>query len=327
MSKITVLHLVDDTTAGGVMRMLDHLAQLPELADEVHQEVRPVKRTAFSWGSFDADVIVSHIAPGWRCLPAFSALRAMHPTTRLVHVEHSYTRSFTALNVPHKRRFFAMLRVTYSLFDQVIAVSKAQAGWMAERRLVPASKLSVISPQVDLSAVARGAGPVEAARVIGAIGRLEPQKGFDLLIEGFRMCPNPDARLVIFGEGSQRDRLAALAAGDRRIEFRGHADDPAEAYRAVDVVAMPSRWEAYGLVADEARAARRPVIVSMVDGLRDRIGASGVIPCGSDPKAWRKSIEAVLAGTPPVVPVAAPKADRSRYAQRWQQVFDPAKRL
>lgn len=115
------------------------------------------------------------------------------------------------------------------------------------------------------------------------------------------MCPNPDARLVFFGEGSQRDRLAALAAGDRRIEFRGHADDPAEAYRAVDVVAMRSRWEAYGLVPDEARAGRRPVIVSMVDGLRDRIGASGVIPCGSDPKAWRKSIEAVLAGTPPVV--------------------------
>ncbi len=294
MTKKNILHLVDDTTAGGVMRMLDHLMTRPDLSGAVEQKVLKVKRSAFSWGKLKADVIVSHVVPSWRSLPAFSALRALHVDTRMVHVEHSYTRAFTTLNVPHKRRFFAMLRVIYSFFDQVVAVSHAQSDWMKERRLAASDKLTVIPPTVDLEQLARKTTPPKTRTTIGAIGRLERQKGFDILIQGFRSTQASEARLLIFGEGSQRSYLEELAEGDPRIEFRGHAEDPAEAYQAVDIVAIPSRWEAYGLVLDEALAAHRTVIANKVDGLRDREGDARISFCNLDPDAWRLAIKECL---------------------------------
>lgn len=294
MTQKKILHLVDDTTAGGVMRMLDHLMIRPDLSKAVEQNVLKVKRDAFSWGKLNADIIVSHVVPSWRSLPAFSALRAMHLDTRLVHVEHSYTRAFTTLNVPHKRRFFAMLRVIYSFFDQVVAVSHAQSNWMKERRLAALEKLTVIPPTVDLEQLARNTTPPKSTTKIGAIGRLERQKGFDILIQGFRLTGAPEARLLIFGEGSQRSYLEKLAEGDPRIEFRGHAKDPAEAYQAVDIIAIPSRWEAYGLVLDEALAARRAVIASKVDGLCDREGDARVTFCDLASESWRRAINGCL---------------------------------
>ncbi|MBO9410780.1 MULTISPECIES: glycosyltransferase family 4 protein [unclassified Ruegeria] len=294
MTRKKILHLVDDMTAGGVMRMLDHLLAQSDLSGAVEQKVLKVKRTAFSWGNLNADVIVSHVVPSWRSLPAFSALRAMHLDTRLVHVEHSYTRAFTTLNVPHKRRFFAMLRVIYSFFDQVVAVSHAQSDWMKERRLAASEKLTVIPPIVDLEELSQKTMPPKSKTTIGAIGRLERQKGFDILIRGFRSTHIPEARLLIFGEGSQRSHLEELAKGDPRIEFRGHAEDPADAYQAVDIVAIPSRWEAYGLVLDEALAAGRAIIASKVDGLGDREGDARVSFCDQDSASWQSAIDECL---------------------------------
>ncbi|MEQ8877096.1 MAG: glycosyltransferase [Phycisphaerales bacterium] len=287
MTSQKIVHLVDDTTAGGVMRMLDHLMSQSGLA---HQNLRKLTRGSLSSGRIDADVIVSHLTISWRGLPGLIALRAMNPAARIIHVEHSYTRAFTALNVARKARFFALLRVAYSLFDRVVAVSRAQAAWLEERRLVNPEALAVIPPDVPLEPLTALPRPTGTPRVIGAIGRLERQKGFDVLIEGFRLSPQRDARLLIFGEGSERAHLETLAAGDARIEFHGHAKDPAAAYRQVDIVAMPSRWEAFGLVAKEARAAGRPVIHSSVDGLADQIDETTQVVRARDPKAWANAL-------------------------------------
>ena len=140
-----------------------------------------------------------------------------------------------------KKRFLALMRVAYALFDTIVAVSHAQADWMQERNLAAADAIRVIHPTVDMRPLAAVPARSGAPRVIGAIGRLDRQKGFDILIEAFRLCPEEDARLLIFGEGSEREALERLAAGDTRIAFLGHVASPEEAYGAVDVVAMPSR--------------------------------------------------------------------------------------
>lgn len=323
MEKLNILHLIDDTTAGGIMRMLDWLEHSAEMTRGARQSVQKVNRKAFDWGNFDADVIVSHVTAGWRSLPALASLRAKHPNTRLVHVEHSYTRAFTDLNVRHTRRFHTMLRITYSLFDQIVAVSNNQAVWIKERRLTSAEHLFVIQPEVDLSLFHTIAPPTGKIRTIGAIGRLEPQKGFDVLIEGFRMCENPASRLVIIGDGSQRKSLEKLAEGDPRIEFLGHFDDPVEAYSMVDMVVMPSRWEAYGLVAEEARAAMRPVIVSDVDGLSDRAEKRGITTCKFSPASWARKLDAVFSDAPVSRPKRqnGPDLNAKNYARRWWAVF------
>lgn len=323
MTSFKVVHLVDDMTAGGVMRNLEFLMQQPGIAARAMQSVCQVRRGVWAIGQIDADVIVSHLTISWRGLPGLVALRAMNPSVRLVHVEHSYTRAFVALNVTRKSRFFALLRVAYSLFDAIVAVSHAQAGWMTERGLVDPHALSVIHPEVDLAPLADIPPPADVPLTIGAIGRLERQKGFDILIEAFRKCTVPDARLLIFGEGSERLYLEGLAAGDTRIAFRGHVNDPAKAYGEVDIVAVPSRWEAFGLVVQEARAAGRPVLLAPVDGLLDQVqDAAEAVAC-CDTGRWAKALNKALGARAdnPSKDVSSQAQSTPRFDEKWCEVL------
>ena len=268
-TKPRVVHLIDDTTAGGVMRVFDHITGSPELAEFSCHKIMKVTRGAISFRKIHADVIVSHLSISWRTLPVLIALRARHPFTKMAHVEHSYTAAFVTHNVTRTGRFYTLLRRAFSLFDRVVAVSNGQANWLRTQGLVPDAKLRVIQSYVDLQPFAEipdRSGPI---RIFGAIGRFDQQKGFDTLIIAFRQTTNPDLRLCFFGEGDEETALRALAKGDARIQFKGFASDPLDAYRMVDAVAMPSRWEAYGLVAIEALSARRVLICNGCDGLQD----------------------------------------------------------
>ena len=297
MTGLRVLHLVDDTTAGGVMRVLDHLLTAPELAQQATHSLRCIKRGGLPVARLDADVpdvpdvIVSHLAISWRALPMLVALRLMHPRTPLIHVEHSYTEHFTHHNVTRKRRFATLLRIAYALFNRIIAVSHAQSAWLVQSGAVKPAALSVIQSCVDLSAFRALPAPAGPVRVIGAIGRLDDQKGFDILVRAFRRTTNPDIALHIYGEGAQESSLRALAEDDPRIRFKGFAPDPVAAMAAVDAVAMPSRWEAYGLVAIEALAARRPLLVNDIDGLSDHIACGAHKVSQVDIRTWQQAIE------------------------------------
>ena len=99
MTKTKILHLVDDTTPGGVMRVLDHICSCPDMGKRAQHEVLPLKGYARPPRDHGADIIVSHMAVNWRRLLWFIRLRACEAHTPMIHVEHSYTRAFTAENV------------------------------------------------------------------------------------------------------------------------------------------------------------------------------------------------------------------------------------
>ena len=295
---LRIAHLVDDTNPGGVTRYLDFLARDPGMAALARQEIVEVPRTRAASARVQADVIVSHLTVSWRGLPGLMALRARHAGTPLIHVEHSYSAGFVAANVSAPRRFLTLLRTAYALFDRVVAVSHPQASWLAARDLVRLDALTVIQPQVDLSrfrALPRPTGPV---RCFGAVGRLDAQKGFDVLIRAFQAVQGDDLSLKIFGDGPERGRLEDLAAGDPRIRFQGFAADPAMAYAACDAVVMPSRWEPYGLVAQEALAAGRPVLVSGVDGLSDHLASGAIATSGPGVEALTEALRGMCVGMP-----------------------------
>lgn len=256
------------------MRVLDYIKTSPEMAALADHRIVQVRRGKVDLRRHDADVIVSHLSISWRSLPALFAVRVAHRGKPLVHVEHSYTEGFVRHNVPKIRRFHALLRLAFSQFDAVVAVSDAQGDWLRTAGLCPAAKLFVIRSCVDLSPFVGLRPARRTPKIIGAIGRLDRQKGFDLLIRGFRTLARDDVALHVYGTGEELAPLRALADGDPRIVFKGHMPDPAQAFAAVDLVAVPSRWEAYGLVAIEALCAGRRVLCTDADGLRDH-GAFG----------------------------------------------------
>jgi glycosyltransferase involved in cell wall biosynthesis len=294
MNRPRVVHLVDDATAGGVMRVLDHIMTSPDLAKTAQHRQICIDRGRVSLDRIQADIIVSHLAVSWRALPMLVAMRVLHPLTPLVHVEHSYTKSFVAANVTHKRRFATLLHTAYRLFNRVVAVSQAQGQWLVQSGAVRASALSVIPSCVDLSAFRALAPASSPVRVIGAIGRLDRQKGFDTLIRAFRRIARPDIFLHVYGEGAENTALRKLAGDDPRIRFMGFAADPVAAMAAVDMVAMPSNWEAYGLVAIEALAAGRGLLVNRVDGLTDHIPHGGHAVSDTSVDAWQNALEGMF---------------------------------
>lgn len=309
-----VAHLIDDTTAGGVMRVLDHFMTAPELSAFAQHKVICTNPKAFKLARIDADVIVSHLAISWRALPMLLALKLRHPNATLAHVEHSYTEAFVAQNVPNKRRFATLLRLAYRIFDRVIAVSEAQGDWLMTSGAVTPTSLAVIPSFVDLSDFEKITPVTGRVKIIGAIGRLERQKGFDTLISAFRMTQDPDISLHIYGDGSEEMALRALAAGDGRIRFMGF-ENPVTAMSKVDAIAMPSRWEAYGLVAIEALTAGRALLVNKIDGLTDHLqnGALG-IECSSI-ESWQHEIEK-LTSTRNSMP-EHPRPSNAIFAQRF----------
>lgn len=315
-----VLHLIDDTTAGGVMRVLDHIQHDPAMAAGARHSVLAVSRGK-TLPAVRADVVVSHLTLNWRMLPALIVFRARHAMTPLVHVEHSYTGAFAALNVVARARFQTLLRTAYALFDRVVAVSEAQAGWMVARGLLGAEAVQVIRPVVDLSGFRTLPRPARPLRTIGAIGRLDRQKGFDVLIPAFRALTARDLRLEIFGEGPERAALEALAAGDPRITFRGLAA-PEQAMAAVDLVAMPSRWEAFGLVALEARAAGRPLLTSGVDGLAGQTEGETVTVPSLATADWTEALRRLLARGPAGEGADPTATAEAEFAAGWARLID-----
>ncbi|GGE62431.1 glycosyltransferase [Actibacterium pelagium] len=315
-----ILHIVDDTTPGGVMRVLEHLVTCPLVAQSAEHTFQSVRRDRPLPG-VRADIIVSHLSISWRSLPKLISFRARHATTPLVHVEHSYTEAFTALNVPSRARFYTLLRTAYALFDRVVAVSEAQGEWLRNRALVRAQALRVIASCVNLDRFRSLPRSNAAPTRFGAIGRLDRQKGFDLLIDAFRAVPNPSLRLDIFGDGPELPALKSQAAGDPRIHFRGHSASPEAAIASVDAVLMPSRWEAFGLVALEARSAGRPMVLTKVDGLADQATDGVTTLKGHVASAWSDAI-AALSKQAPQGDIAASTANAEAvFAEGWSSLI------
>ncbi|MFD0632273.1 glycosyltransferase family 4 protein [Catenulispora yoronensis] len=108
--------------------------------------------------------------------------------------------------------------------------------------------------------------PVSDVWQVAYVGRLSPLKGADVLLEAFGILARtqPKARLVVVGDGPERERLQARAAGlvaDGTVEFRGWLTPPevAECLRASALLAVPSTTpEIFGLTALEALELGRP---------------------------------------------------------------------
>ncbi len=110
--------------------------------------------------------------------------------------------------------------------------------------------------------------------LIGAVGRLHPSKGMDVLVSAFRTSAPATAALVIVGDGPQRPELKQLRDGDPRIHFLGYRRNVQACLQDLDLFVSPSREESFGLAIIEAMSAGLPVIATAAEGpvefLRDQ---------------------------------------------------------
>jgi glycosyltransferase involved in cell wall biosynthesis len=173
--------------------------------------------------------------------------------------------------------------------------------------------------QFDVPApVARQPSPADVARarddvgaggrpVVLAVGRLAPQKGFDVLIEaaGRWRHREPQPRTVIAGDGPLAAELRAQAGRALAdVVLLGPRQDVPALLEIADVVVVPSRWEARALILQEAMRAGKPIVATSVGGTPDLVGGhsqdsasqqdSAVLIPPDDPAALAAAVTAVL---------------------------------
>jgi D-inositol-3-phosphate glycosyltransferase len=273
MTKIA--HLIETIELGGVLRNLETL--MAHMTDVEHKRYDVSPRYSLPPVIAADELAVIHFTASWSKLPFLAALRAMRGNAPIVIVEHSYTGSYERHFVPSTARFRTMLRLVYSFADKVVAVSHGQGAWLRGLGVVDPAKVVVIPSSTNCAAFLDIAppvrrGPMDVPLRIGAIGRYHEQKGFGNLIKAMRSVAPEVATLKLAGLGPYSERLHALAEGMPHVMVGGPTVDVPGFLAGVDIVAMPSRWESFGQVALEGRAAARPLISSAVDGLVEQTG-------------------------------------------------------
>ena len=158
---------------------------------------------------------------------------------------------------------------------RIVAISDAVREFVCAVEGIPPRKVERIyygldaapAPQnvVDLRTELGWAG----APLIGFVGRLTGQKGVDVLLNAFATVHRalPTARLLLIGDGPQRATLAALAGRlqiSAAVHFAGWREDARAQMAALNVLAIASRWEGFGLVTLEAMQAGVAVVASRV---------------------------------------------------------------
>lgn len=209
---------------------------------------------------------------------------------------------------PLKRPFLRRL-------SAMIAVSGAVARALSHQGLIDSDRLVTIPNGI---AAAGGGQPTLSLRrrvglpdhvpVIGAVGRLCPSKGLDVLLRAVALLSrrHPEPRILLVGDaprGSDHAReLAALATelglADRVI-FAGYVPHAGQNMEGLDVLALCSEAEPCGLVSLEAMASGVPVVATHSGGSPELVGhgREGLLVPPGDPSALAAALERLLDDT------------------------------
>ncbi len=290
--KPKIFHLLDDHNMGGITATTCHISN-SYLKDDFDfrlvssKELLPLLQTECP------DLVIFRNPSSWRRSLNLALIRLYVPHI-IIH-EHHYSEGFTHHKVKNLQRFYAMLRCSYHLADRVVAISQGQANWMQKNHLVHPSKLMMINQCPNLDRFLSVPIKVRTSRLILATyGRFCTQKGFDVLLQAMRLIPDVNIHLNIGGAGDEAKKLYDLAQGTTNIKFWGAIHDSIPTFLcAADVVLIPSRWEPWGNVCIEARAAGKPIIASDIDGLPEQVQNCGLLVPPNDPQLLADAIRSV----------------------------------
>lgn len=195
----------------------------------------------------------------------------------------------------------AMLKRNLAKADAITSTSHAMAHVAV--RYAGDRPIEVIPFGVDLSRFTPGEEP--EIPTIGCAKLLEPNYGQDLLIRAMRIIverdPNRPLRLMLAGDGSQRQALEELArdlAMANRTSFLGHVphEEMPRFLRGLTVFAMPSSSESFGVAAVEAASCALPVVASWVGGIGEVVldEVTGLLIPPNDPEMLADALERLL---------------------------------
>ena len=251
------------------------------------------------------DLVATHTSKGG-FLGRLAARLAGIPC--IVHHAHGF--SFNRAVGPLTRRFYILLeRFAAMAGDLIISVNELQRRMAVQLEVDTPERICTVHNGIDLrqnsnldrTAARRALGLDESSLLIGATGRLAPQKGLVYLIRAMPQVLDavPTARLVLVGDGPLREALESEA--DRcgvksQVHFLGFRREIPQLLAAFDVFAQPSLWEGLSISLIEALAAGKPIVATDIVGNRevvDQDETALLVPV-ADPSALASALRALL---------------------------------
>ncbi|MEX0603051.1 MAG: glycosyltransferase family 4 protein, partial [Bacteroidota bacterium] len=210
----------------------------------------------------------------------------------------------------------AFHRWTFGGVDRWLTLTRAMRSSVLENTHVAPGRISVFAPGADLAkfdprnhqrGVSRHTfGLPPGKRILGVVGRLDPQKGQDILLRALPAIRNSFADIhVVFagdetkGEEGFKGRLTTMAHDlgvSNDVTFLPHTDNVPGFLSAIDIFVLPSLNETYGYVVPEAMAMAKPIVATAAGGIPEIIsdGQNGVLVRPSDAEDLAEKIITLL---------------------------------
>ena len=183
---------------------------------------------------------------------------------RVIYNAHGW--AFLRDTAEWKRKIFASVeKLLAPVTDKIINVSKYEYN-NAVKYGIPPQKMCVIYSGISAEKkpiTKKVKMPADRINLL-FVGRFDPPKGIDWLLKVFEKCERKDIHLYVIGDNVVSNGMGIEKKNTEKVTFLGwvnHDELPAY-YEACDAVIMPSRWEAFGLVAIEAMKYGKPVLAS-----------------------------------------------------------------
>ncbi len=286
--------LVDAVRSGGLDAIVleENFPRLGRSVGEVEARLRELRADILCCSGYKPDVV------GW-----LAARRVGIPA---IAVAHGWTGATWRV-----RLYETVDRRILRRFSAVVAVSQAQADLVMRAGVSP-ERVAVIrnavgpdqfeQPDPASGERLRKFFRRAPARIVGAAGRLSPEKGFDTLVRAARLVrdANVDAGFVVFGDGPLRESLHRLIRSqglEDRFILAGFRSDLGRFLPHLDLAVLPSYAEGLPVVLLEALAAGVPVVATRVGGIPEVIddGVQGFLVSPRDFSAMALRIQDALA--------------------------------
>lgn len=183
-----------------------------------------------------------------------------------------------------------------TIADKIVAVSEYTKQIIINRYKIPAEKIEVVHNSIDMDSYPESRHTnvfrylnlmkQDGWKIIGSIGRLTVQKGLTNLIRAMQLVVQkaPKTILLVVGNGEQRDELIMLSAelGIAKnvifVDFQ-RGQEQRDAFEILDIFAMPSVSEPFGITPLEAIGFGVPVLISKQSGVSEVINNALKVDC------------------------------------------------
>jgi glycosyltransferase involved in cell wall biosynthesis len=190
----------------------------------------------------------------------------------------------------------------------VIAISDVVRNMLISDFKIDAKKVSLIRniPRklskplpADVENFKKHLGLSEKDFLVAGIGRLHPEKGFDVFLKGLKKLSHiKNIKAVLVGKGEMNEQLKSYARiNDLKIIFVDEMNEVELIYETADLIVVPSRRESAGLVAVEAGFFQKAVVATNVGGLPETIkdSVTGLLIKPDDSSALASALERLYA--------------------------------